>query len=78
MRYNKHDNPGVRCICYKHNNNQAVYCTGLPGSASDVTTFTLSEDRKRFMKKYCYQEKPSDRCPKYPVLIRYCGINSDG
>ena len=78
MRYGKHPNPGVPCLCYKHNSRQAIYCTPLPGAASDATTFALDEDRKRFMKKHCYARDPSERCAKYPVLLRYCGIDSDG
>ena len=78
MKNGKHINSNVFCACYKYNTLQSVYCLGVPGSSANVTTFTNGDERKRFMKKHCYPQRESARCPIYGILFNLNRGGDDG
>ena len=77
MKNNKHVNLGTFCKCYKCNSSMAIYCLGLPGTDSTVTTFSDQRERKRYMKKHCCPMDNSVRCVLYSLLCSENGENDE-
>ena len=70
MKGNKKISFCVACPYYKYHSQNAIYCQPPAEASNFITSFENSDNKKAYMKKYCYPIKARTRCLLYDVLSR--------